>query len=70
MLQNDISGLTVVNAERKLVGMLTEGDFRRRCEIGTERQQRPKWLEFLVGPGRIAEEYVRTAGLVHRSSAA
>ena len=56
MLQNSISGLPVVDAEGKLVGIVTEGDFLRRGEIGTQRQ-RPKWLEFLVGPGRLADEY-------------
>jgi CBS domain-containing protein len=61
MLQNDISGLPVVDEDGDLVGMLTEGDFLRRREIGTERR-RPKWLEFLLGPGRIAEEYVHASG--------
>src|SRR5712691_8958902 len=27
----------------------------------TERH-RPRWLEFLIGPGRLANEYVRTSG--------
>jgi CBS domain-containing protein len=61
MLQNRISGLPVIDATGKLVGIVTEGDFLRRSEIGTQRQ-RPKWLEFLVGPGRLADEYVRTSG--------
>jgi CBS domain-containing protein len=61
MLQNRISGLPVIDATAKLVGIVTEGDFLRRSEIGTQRQ-RPKWLEFLVGPGRMAAEYVRTSG--------
>jgi CBS domain-containing protein len=61
MLQNDISGLPVVDAKGDLVGMVTEGDFLRRGEIGTERR-RPKWLEFLLGPGRMAEEYVHASG--------
>jgi CBS domain-containing protein len=61
MLQNRISGLPVIDATGKLVGIVTEGDFLRRSEIGTQRQ-RPKWLEFLVGPGRMAAEYVRTSG--------
>jgi len=61
MLQNRISGLPVVDAEGNLVGMVTEGDFLRRGEIGTQRR-RPKWLEFLVGPGRLAEEYVHASG--------
>ncbi len=61
MLQNRISGLPVVDAGGRLVGMITEGDFLRRGEIGTERQ-RPKWLEILLGPGRMADEYVRSSG--------
>jgi len=61
MLQNRISGLPVVDADGHLVGMVTEGDFLRRGEIGTQRR-RPKWIEFLVGPGALADEYVRTSG--------
>jgi CBS domain-containing protein len=61
MLQNRISGLPVVDAKGELVGIVTEGDFLRRGEIGTSRQ-RPKWLEFLVGPGRLANEYVHQSG--------
>ena len=61
MLQNKISGLPVVDANGQLVGMVTEGDFLRRGELGTQRQ-RPRWLEFLLGPGRLAAEYVRSSG--------
>ncbi len=60
MLQNRISGLPVVNATGQLVGIVTEGDFLRRGELGTQRR-RPKWLEFLVGPGKLAAEYVQTS---------
>jgi CBS domain-containing protein len=61
MLQHRISGLPVVDATGALVGIVSEGDFLRRGEIGTARR-RPKWLEFLVGPGRLADEYVHAAG--------
>jgi len=61
MLQNKISGLPVVDDKRQLVGIVTEGDFLRRGELGTQRQ-RPRWLEFLLGPGRLASEYVRASG--------
>jgi CBS domain-containing protein len=61
MLANRISGLPVVDATGNLVGIVTEGDFLRRGEIGTQRQ-RPKWLEFVVGPGRLATEYVHSSG--------
>jgi CBS domain-containing protein len=59
MLQNHISGLPVIDASGALVGVVTEGDFLRRSETGTERK-RSRWLEFLVGPSRLADEYVHT----------
>ena len=61
MLQNRISGLPVVDGSGNLVGMVTEGDFLRRTEIGTQRQ-RARWIEFLIGPGRLADEYSRSSG--------
>jgi CBS domain-containing protein len=61
MLQNRISGLPVVDSSGDLVGIVTEGDFLRRSETGTTRR-RPRWLEFVIGPGRLAEEYVRAHG--------
>ena len=61
MLDNNFSGLPVMNADGKMVGILTEGDLLRRSETGTERH-RPRWLEILMGPARIAGEYVRTHG--------
>ena len=61
MLDNRISGLPVIDEAGRLVGILTEGDLLRRGETATERH-RPRWLEILMGPGRLAEEYVRTHG--------
>jgi CBS-domain-containing membrane protein len=61
MLQNNISGLPVVDDKGSLVGIITEGDFLRRGELGTQRH-RPRWLQFLVGPGRLADEYVHACG--------
>jgi predicted transcriptional regulator len=61
MLQNDISGLPVLDADGRLVGMITEGDLLRRAETATQRR-RPRWIEFFVGPGRLAEEYVHSHG--------
>ena len=59
MLRHKISGLPVVDADGKLLGIVTEGDFLRRAELATERR-RPNWLNFLLGPGRLADEYVHT----------
>ncbi len=61
MLQKKISGLPVVDSAGNLVGVVTEGDFLRRAETGTEHEQ-PRWLEFLMGPGALAEDYVRSHG--------
>jgi predicted transcriptional regulator len=61
MLQNDISGVPVLEADGRLVGMITEGDLLRRAETATQRR-RPRWIEFFVGPGRLAEEYIQTHG--------
>jgi CBS domain-containing protein len=61
MLDKRISGLPVIDEAGRLVGILTEGDLMRRGETETERQ-RPRWLEILMGPGRLADEYVRTHG--------
>jgi CBS domain-containing protein len=61
MLQRDISGLPVMDKDGKLIGIVTEGDFLRRVETGTQ-QRRPRWLEYLVGPGQLAGEYTRSHG--------
>jgi CBS domain-containing protein len=62
MLRNHVSGLPVIDHEGKLVGMLTEGDFLRRPEIGTERK-RSAWFDALFGPAESADRYVRSHGL-------
>jgi CBS domain-containing protein len=59
MLQNRISGLPVVDKGGNLVGIVTGGDFLRRSETGTERR-RPRWVEFILGPGTIARDYVHS----------
>src|SRR6185312_1346397 len=53
MLKHQISGM--------LLGIISEGDFLRRAELGTQRR-RARWLEFLIGPGRLAREYVHACG--------
>lgn len=59
MLQDEISGLPVVDRNGRLVGIVTEGDFQRRVELGTERNRRP-WLAMLIDPNRLAEDYVHS----------
>ncbi|MDR3464587.1 MAG: CBS domain-containing protein [Xanthobacteraceae bacterium] len=61
MLKNHVSGLPVVDAAGKLIGIVSEGDFLRRTEIGTQRT-RSRFLQFLLGPGKTATEFVQQQG--------
>ena len=61
MLQHHISGLPVIDKTGALVGILSEGDFLRRRETHTHRRP-SRWLEFLMGPGKLAAEYTHTHG--------
>jgi len=57
MLDHHVSGLPVVDAGGKLVGIVSEGDFLRRGELHTERKR--SWLlDILTSPGKLADEYV------------
>ena len=61
MLRRRVSGLPVVDAAGKLVGIVSEDDFIRRSEIGTQRQ-RGRWLDFCFGAGATAIDYVHQHG--------
>jgi CBS domain-containing protein len=61
MLRWHVSGLPVVDIAGKLVGIVSEGDFIRRGEIGTPRK-RGRWLKFLLGAGQAATDYVHEYG--------
>ena len=61
MLQQHISGLPVVDETGKLIGMVSEGDFIRRSEIGTQRL-RIRWLDFLMGARKVALNFVHEHG--------
>ncbi|TPJ81198.1 CBS domain-containing protein [Mesorhizobium sp. B2-6-2] len=61
MLTRNIRCLPVVGDDGSLAGVISEGDFLRRGELGT-RRARPRWLEVLLGPGKLADEYVRSSG--------
>ncbi|WP_213737025.1 CBS domain-containing protein [Bradyrhizobium sp. dw_411] len=61
MLQRHISGLPVVNSAGHLVGIISEGDFLRRSEIGTQRQ-RGRFMKFILGAGREATDFVHEHG--------
>lgn len=60
MVHSHVSGLPVIDANGKLVGVLSEGDLLRRIEIGTAKKTH--WLEYLFRPGHLADVYRQTHG--------
>jgi CBS domain-containing protein len=61
MLERHISGLPVVDETGKMIGIVSQSDFMRRGEIGTHGP-RIRWLDFLMGTGKSASDFVREHG--------
>lgn len=61
MLENRMSGLPVLDASGRLVGIVSESDFLRRSEIGTQ-QKRPRWLQYLLSPAHSAHDFIHEHG--------
>lgn len=61
MLREHISGLPVINSEGELVGIISEGDFVRRCEINTQKKHN-RWLRLLEDPGQSALNFAHERG--------
>lgn len=61
MLHTHISGLPVVGSKGELIGIVTEGDFLRRAELGTAKRH-SRWLGLFIAPGKLAEEFQRSHG--------
>lgn len=61
LLERRISGVPVVDAGGRILGIVTEGDLMRRPEIQTERR-RSWWLAFFADARDRAGEYAKTHG--------
>jgi CBS domain-containing protein len=59
MINNRVSGLPIVDGDRQLVGIVTEGDLLHRVETGTEPQC-SRWREWFSPHSRLAAEYIKT----------
>jgi CBS domain-containing protein len=57
LLSSRISGVPVVGADGKLLGIVSEGDLMHRFEAGTGRKRR-WWLAILTGREVLASEFV------------
>lgn len=62
MTEKHISGVPVVDAEGRLLGLLSQSDLLHRQELGTETR-RKWWLHVFADPDRLAMEYTKSHGL-------
>lgn len=61
MVRYRISAIPIVDRDRKIIGMVSEGDLLRRVENGTDRRRSP-WLAFLIDPRTQAKEFAKSRG--------
>ncbi|MGO4512831.1 CBS domain-containing protein [Bradyrhizobium sp. 2TAF36] len=59
LLARRISAVPVVDADNKILGIVTEGDLMHRAEAGTERPY-SWWLRALTGDAQLATDYVKS----------
>jgi CBS domain-containing protein len=63
--EKGISGTPVVDANQRLVGIVSEGDLLHRAETGTERRvqrRRSWWLDSVAAEQELARDYVKAHG--------
>lgn len=65
LLERRISAVPVVDADGRMVGIVSEGDLLRRADAQTERR-RSSWLELLLDRNVTAADFVKTHGNLAR----
>lgn len=65
LLDRRITAVPVVEADGRIVGIVSEADLVRRPETGTTRR-RSWWLRLVLGDAVLAEDYVKSHGLTAR----
>ena len=67
--ERSISGVPVVDAQNRLVGIVSEGDLLHRVEMGTDRRpdrrtgrRRSWWLDTIGSDEELARNYVKSHG--------
>jgi CBS domain-containing protein len=61
LIAHRISGVPVVDAEGRVVGIVTEGDLCRRVELGTQKHQ-DRWVGLFNRNAALATDYVHAFG--------
>jgi CBS-domain-containing membrane protein len=59
MAEHRISAVPVVDRDKRVVGMVSEGDLLHRAETGTERR-RSWWLEMVASTNQLSGEYIKS----------
>jgi CBS domain-containing protein len=59
LAERGISAVPVVDAAKRVIGMVSEGDLLHRAETGTERR-RAWWLDLLAASDELARDYVKS----------
>jgi CBS domain-containing protein len=57
-MERRISAVPVVDDQRKIVGIVSEGDLVHRSEISTQRRH-PWWLVLMAGDEGLAADYIK-----------
>src|SRR5262249_31403731 len=67
--ERGISGVPVIDADNRVVGIVSEGDLLHRVETGTERRPEVRagrrqswWLDTLASDRELARDYVKSHG--------
>ena len=61
LLKHRISAVAVVDADQRILGIVSEGDLMRRTETDTERRH-SWWLEAMLSTEDRAREYIKVHG--------
>jgi CBS-domain-containing membrane protein len=59
LAERGISAVPVVDKDRRVIGMVSEGDLLHRAETGTERR-RSWWLEMMASTNQLAGDYIKS----------
>jgi CBS-domain-containing membrane protein len=59
LAERGISAIPVVDREKRVIGMVSEGDLLHRAETGTERR-RSWWLDMMASTNKLAGDYIKS----------